>query len=197
MDGNVAGANGGGHNGTSTLDDSEETSWNCSVHPSVFFLLGTLVLTTCATGMLCAAIMTDHWEEVTWDIDRLDSLANGTIRLQSLLDRVVIRVSTNDLQDRTIAFLVPIHGGIWTLCLSLTDEEIDLLGRVDFPPVPTCVNYLSGASEIAGIKGSGYEPSADWQHRKSNMRYLSINKRLLYGYVKKGRQNMFGSDAAL
>ncbi|KAH1025735.1 hypothetical protein HUJ05_010404 [Dendroctonus ponderosae] len=118
MDGNAAGAS-----GVNATEDSEEAGWNCSVHPSVFFLLGTLVLTTCATGMLCAAIMTDHWEEVTWDMNRLEVLANGTVRLQWLLDRTVARVSTNDLNDRTVAFLVPMHGGIWTLCLSLTGMQ--------------------------------------------------------------------------
>ncbi|XP_066258437.1 uncharacterized protein [Euwallacea similis] len=174
MDGNVAGAS-----GNTGSEDPEEANWNCTVHPSVFFLLGkkhhvkkikkftialgTLVLTTCATGMLCAAIMTDHWEEVTWDMDQLEVLANGSVRLQWLLDRTVTRVATSD--DRTIAFLVPMHGGIWTLCLSLTDEEIDLLGRVGFPSVQPCVNYLSGGSE--GIRG--YESKADWQHRMQNL----------------------------
>ncbi|CAG9836632.1 unnamed protein product [Diabrotica balteata] len=142
----------------------DETGWNCSVHPSVFFLLGTLVLTTCATGMLCAAIMTDHWEEVTWDKNGVDFLANGTVRVQWLLDRTVARISTNE-RDRTIAFLVPMHGGIWTLCVSLSDEEINLLGRVGFPTVQSCVNYLSGG--IDGVRG--YEPRADWQHRMQNL----------------------------
>lgn len=87
------------------------------------FLVGTLVLTTCATGMLCAAIMTDHWEEVTWDRDDLEMLANSTVRLQWLLDNTVARVSTNDLKDRSIAFLVPMHGGIWTLCVSLNGNN--------------------------------------------------------------------------
>ncbi|XP_030751937.1 uncharacterized protein LOC115879312 isoform X2 [Sitophilus oryzae] len=122
MDGNAAGATATNDNVAAT-EDGEEASWNCSVHPSVFFLLGTLVLTTCATGMLCAAIMTDHWEEVTWDMDKLETLANGSVRLQWLLDRTVARVSTNDMRDRTIAFLVPMHGGIWTLCLSLTGMQ--------------------------------------------------------------------------
>ncbi|XP_023015615.1 uncharacterized protein isoform X1 [Leptinotarsa decemlineata] len=146
-------------------ETEDETGWNCSVHPSVFFLLGTLVLSTCATGMLCAAIMTDHWEEVTWDKPTLDYLANSTVRLQWLLDNTVAKVTTNDLKSRTIAYLVPMHGGIWTLCVSLTDEEITLLGRVGFPSVQSCVNYLSGG--IEGIRG--YEPRTDWQHRMQNL----------------------------
>lgn len=72
--------------------------------------------------MLCAAIMTDHWEEVTWDKDTLENLANSTVRLQWLLDNTVARVSTNDIKDRSIAFLIPMHGGIWTLCVSLNGK---------------------------------------------------------------------------
>lgn len=72
--------------------------------------------------MLCAAIMTDHWEEVTWDKDTLDALANSSVRLHWLLDNTVARVATNDIKDRSIAFLVPMHGGIWTLCVSLNGK---------------------------------------------------------------------------
>lgn len=102
-----------------TTETDDEPGWNCSLHPSVFFLLGTLVLTTCATGMLCAAIMTDHWEEVTWDREQLPFLANNSLSLQWLLDGAVIKI--NDGNDgASLAFLVPMHGGIWTLCYSLT-----------------------------------------------------------------------------
>lgn len=100
-------------------ETDEEAGWNCSIHPSVFFLLGTLVLTTCATGMLCGSIMTDHWEEVTWDRTMLETLTNGTIRLKWLVDGTVAMVTKND-DDRALAFLVPMHGGIWTLCVSLS-----------------------------------------------------------------------------
>lgn len=95
------------------------------------------MLTTCATGMLCAAIMTDYWEEVTWDKETLDMLANGTVRLRWLLDRTVARVSTSDTKDRTIAFLVPMHGGIWTLCVSLTGT-IELSKIFQFHPNRNC-----------------------------------------------------------
>lgn len=103
-----------------STEPEDESGWNCSVHPSVFFLLGTLVLTTCATGMLCGAIMTDHWEEVTWDKDEVLELTNNTVRVQWLLDGKIAKVSGNDERGRVLSFLVPMHGGIWTLCLSLT-----------------------------------------------------------------------------
>lgn len=105
-----------------STEADDETGWNCSVHPSVFFLLGTLVLTTCATGMLCGAIMTDHWEEVTWDKRAVEELANNTVRVKWLLDGKIAKVTQNDDDDRPLSFLVPMHGGIWTLCLSLTGE---------------------------------------------------------------------------
>lgn len=106
-----------------TTEAEDESGWNCSVHPSVFFLLGTLVLTTCATAMLCGSIMTDHWEEVTWDKQELANSINSSLRLQWIVDGKVARLTPNDEDtDTAYAFLVPMHGGIWTLCLSLTGE---------------------------------------------------------------------------
>ncbi|XP_045476790.1 uncharacterized protein LOC123682286 [Harmonia axyridis] len=146
-------------------EQDEDGRWNCSVHPSVFFLLGTLLLTTCATAMLCGAIMTDHLEEVSWDRYALEDLSNSTVRIQWYLDGKVAKIMTNDGKNKIIAFLVPMHGGIWTLCVSLTSEEIELLGEIGFPPVIQCVNYLSGG--LDGMRG--YEPRADWQHRMQNL----------------------------
>ncbi|KAF5302083.1 hypothetical protein FQR65_LT08633 [Abscondita terminalis] len=143
----------------------DESGWNCSVHPSVFFLLGTLVLTTCATAMLCGSIMTDHWEEVTWNKDDLDSMTNHTINIRWLLDGNVAKITANDARETTMAFLVPMHGGIWTLCLSLTAEDIQLLQQVGFPQLQPCVNYL--ADGIEGVKD--YEPRSGWQHRMQNL----------------------------
>lgn len=104
-------------------EGDDDTGWNCNVHPSVFFLLGTLVLTTCATGMLCGAIMTDHWEEVSWDKMEVSNLTNNTVRVQWLLDGKIGKVLTNDERNKVLSFLVPMHGGIWTLCLSLTGRS--------------------------------------------------------------------------
>lgn len=69
--------------------------------------------------MLCGSIMTDHWEEVTWNRQDVDNMTNNSIRVQWFLDGTVARVSINDARDSAMAFLVPMHGGIWTLCLSL------------------------------------------------------------------------------
>lgn len=143
-----------------STENEDETGWNCSVHPSVFFLLGTLLLTTCATGMLCGAIMTDHWEEVTWDRDLLNEMANESVHFLWHLDDTVAKVI--DARDKVLGFLVPMHGGIWTLCVNLQEKDIEILQKTDYPQMSQCVNYLSGGSD--GFKN--YEPRADWQHSK-------------------------------
>ncbi|KOB69290.1 Uncharacterized protein OBRU01_17115 [Operophtera brumata] len=58
-------------------------------------------------------------------------------------------------------FLVPMNGGIWTMCVSLEEEEISILHRAGFPKEPTCTNYLAENDEE--------EPRADWQHRMQNL----------------------------
>lgn len=40
-------------------------------------------------------------------------------------------------------FMVPMHGGIWTMCVDLTDEELRQLGKKGFPRVGKCLNYLA------------------------------------------------------
>lgn len=150
---------------TTNEGTEDESGWNCSVHPSVFFLLGTLVLTTCATAMLCGSIMTDHWEEVTWNKQELDTITNHSVNIHWLLDGNVAKITANDVRETTMAFLVPMHGGIWTLCFSLTAEDIQLLQQVGFPQLQQCVNYL--ADGIEGVKD--YEPRSGWQHRMQNL----------------------------
>lgn len=70
----------------------------CSAPPTVIFLLLTLLMTTTATAMLCAAIMTDHWENVMWDKEALMKIVNqsapskNTDKLEFLLDGKVARL---------------------------------------------------------------------------------------------------------
>jgi hypothetical protein len=137
--------------------------------------------------MLCAAIMTDHWEHVTWDRTNLDRISNDTsTQLEWFLDgrvaRIIPKAKTKLLPpsdyhltaklgeferrfgDRQSVYLVPMHGGIWTLCIDLTDDEIRQVSTGDgFPRTSQqqCVNYLAGNMESA--KGLEEERS-DWQH---------------------------------
>ena len=70
----------------------------CSAPPTVIFLLLTLLMTTTATAMLCAAIMTDHWENVVWDRAVLTSIVNQSSssknpkQIEFLLDGKVARL---------------------------------------------------------------------------------------------------------
>ncbi|XP_047358451.1 uncharacterized protein LOC124952500 isoform X4 [Vespa velutina] len=111
--------------------------------PRLVFLFATLVLTFAATGLLCGAIMTDHWEEVGWD---KEALIHANVSLTWLDDQVAMLETPpahrNHHRGRRGSFLVPMHGGIWTMCVSLSDDEIRLLGQVGFPQ-ERCINYLT------------------------------------------------------
>ncbi|XP_038212102.1 uncharacterized protein LOC119832513 [Zerene cesonia] len=131
----------------------------CGVHPSVFYLLATLLLTSCSTAMLCAAIMTEHWEHVSWERSALTALANASnTAIQWLLDEKVVKVEDTSKKKGGggSTFLVPMNGGIWKMCVSLEEEEVSILSRAGFPTEPLCTNYLAD--------DENEEPRADWQH---------------------------------
>ncbi|CAD6991339.1 unnamed protein product [Ceratitis capitata] len=144
---------------------------NCCVGPPpVLFLFVTLLMTTSATAMLCAAIMTDHWEHVTWDRNSLDRYTNrSNMQLEWMLDEKVAMLKPDKKAEyrfrRETVFLVPMHGGIWTLCIDLPMQELQELRRhPKFPRgAPPCVNYLAGSMENA----RGEEQRNDWQHSES------------------------------
>ncbi|XP_075973801.1 uncharacterized protein LOC142975044 [Anticarsia gemmatalis] len=134
----------------------------CGVHPSVFYLLATLLLTSCSTAMLCAAIMTEHWEQVVWEHAALAALANASnTALQWLLDEKVVKIEDSSNRKGGGTFLVPMNGGIWTMCVALDEEEVSILSRAGFPSQPVCTNYLANSDDE--------EPRADWQHRMQNL----------------------------
>ncbi|XP_059048591.1 uncharacterized protein LOC131843851 [Achroia grisella] len=139
-----------------------QTECECGVHPSVFYLLATLLLTSCSTAMLCASIMTDHWEHVVWEHAALVALANtSNTALQWLLDEKVAKIEDASNRKGGSTFLVPMNGGIWTMCVSLEEEEVSILSRAGFPTQPLCTNYLANNDDD--------EPRADWQHRMQNL----------------------------
>ncbi|EDW80980.1 uncharacterized protein Dwil_GK11267 [Drosophila willistoni] len=144
----------------------------CMGPPPVLFLFVTLLMTTSATAMLCAAIMTDHWEHVTWDRNSLDRYSNRSgLHLEWLLDEQVAMLKPDKRADhrfrRDSVFLVPMHGGIWTLCIDLNMQQLQELRRnPKFPRgAPPCVNYLAGSMENA----RGEEQRNDWQHSESQV----------------------------
>lgn len=54
------------------------TSTSCTTAPPLIFLFVTLLITTGATAMLCAAIMSDHWEHISWDRAIVDKMTRNT-----------------------------------------------------------------------------------------------------------------------
>lgn len=50
----------------------------CMATPPIIFLFVTLLVTTGTTALLCGAIMSDHWENVTWDRMLLEKLTHNT-----------------------------------------------------------------------------------------------------------------------
>lgn len=45
-------------------------------------------------------------------------------------------------------FLVPMHGGIWTLCIDLSESEMRQLGPYGFPNAVKCISYLAQSTDI-------------------------------------------------
>ncbi|XP_017143991.1 uncharacterized protein LOC108156809 [Drosophila miranda] len=165
----------------STAGGSACCSTCCMGPPPVLFLFVTLLMTTSATAMLCAAIMTDHWEHVTWDRNSLDRYSNRSgLHLEWLLEDQVAMLKPDKRADhrfrRDSVFLVPMHGGIWTLCIDLPIQQLQELRRnPKFPRgAPPCVNYLAGSMENA----RGEEQRNDWQHSESQVITLQPHLRM-------------------
>ncbi|CAG9584835.1 unnamed protein product [Danaus chrysippus] len=117
---------------------------------------------SCSTAMLCAAIMTQHWEHVSWERAALAALANASnTAIQWLLDEKVVKIEDSNQRKGGGTFLVPMNGGIWTMCVSLEEEEVSILSRAGFPKQPLCTNYLAD--------GDDEEQRGDWQHRMQNL----------------------------
>ncbi|XP_058821661.1 uncharacterized protein LOC131683583 isoform X1 [Topomyia yanbarensis] len=180
----------GGTTITSTAHQTQPTTTCCMMPPPILFLFFTLLMTSSATAMLCAAIMTDHWEHVSWNREQLDRLSNkSSIELQWYLDGRAAKFSVSDAhrksQDgrnkelelprrygvksnkpafdkRANVFLVPMNGGIWTLCVDLTPDEIRSMSSDGFPQVDQCVNYLAGNTDSTAVNEENTR--AEWQH---------------------------------
>lgn len=65
-----------GPDGRAVLANTPSTL--CNTPPPIIFLFVTLLLTISATAMMCVAVLTDHWETITWDRDFLIKLTNNT-----------------------------------------------------------------------------------------------------------------------
>lgn len=67
--------------------------------------------------------MSDHWEEIDWD---REDLIHANVNLTWYLNGQVARLESSVINHRnkhrvikSWSFLVPMHGGIWIMCVSL------------------------------------------------------------------------------
>lgn len=73
---------GGGDGGQQTTHGSLASMLRCAnAPPPLIFLLVTLLVTTSATAILCGAMMSDHWEHVTWDRVAIDQMTRNKSNL--------------------------------------------------------------------------------------------------------------------
>ncbi|KAL7639258.1 UNVERIFIED_CONTAM: hypothetical protein RMT77_009747 [Armadillidium vulgare] len=68
-------------------------------------------------------------------------------------------------QASRVIFLVPLHGGIWTLCVGLEIAEQKELERRGYP-FRGCINYLSAGG---GGGGSTMSEKSEWIQRMQNL----------------------------
>ncbi|XP_043225454.1 uncharacterized protein LOC122390979 isoform X2 [Amphibalanus amphitrite] len=136
------------------------------MHPACLLLVFTLLLTTAATLLLTYAELTDNWEIIRFDrasVQRTVDGLNGTHSLEWILDDQVGVVTIDGEQpDNKTVFLVPMNGGIWTLCVSLSESQRRTLREEGFHH-PMCTNYLSPELLSRG------ELRNDWIHRMQNL----------------------------
>lgn len=106
-----------------------------------------------ATGLLCGAIMSDHWEEIGWD---KENLIHANVNITWYLNGQVARLesSINHRNKHRVAksssFLVPMHGGIWIMCVSLSGTSCCGFDNVKLRPktAHTSIVHTSGFKYI-------------------------------------------------
>ncbi|XP_042880769.1 uncharacterized protein LOC122258715 [Penaeus japonicus] len=120
-------------------------------HPACLFLALTLLVTTAATMILCSAILTNHWEVITFEKAEVEAIAakhnathtltwlwGGKVGMVSIKLHQPLKLRRQDVgsqaymgsrshslrfrrQTTKSIYLVPMHGGIWTLCVGLSE----------------------------------------------------------------------------
>jgi hypothetical protein len=95
--------------------EQTQTGGFCNAPPTVIFLLITLIMTTSATSMLCAAFLTDHWENLHWDQGELMKIVNESEstqfgnKIEFLLDGKVARLPFKGGKCMRVVFFLLIY----------------------------------------------------------------------------------------
>lgn len=124
-------------------DDRESTHYpQPSTNLPILLFIITMILTSCATILTCLSLMTNYWEYISWDIRKVDEIkakarkdinAPPYVKVEPLplLDETLVKIVIEDFSPKnktdtnyepSTIYLVPMHGGIWTLCVSLNGK---------------------------------------------------------------------------
>ena len=117
------------------------------------FLTVTLAVTATASGFMVLALMTDHWEYIDFDRDRVQQISTNSTQVEWLMESHVARLNIppekvnlplkispmtlftksqlekqlkqpakREKRDVRTVYLVPMYGGIWTICTNLNGK---------------------------------------------------------------------------
>ncbi|XP_077526854.1 uncharacterized protein LOC144138445 [Haemaphysalis longicornis] len=126
--------------GTTTQQDGR----GCDA--SSFYLGATLLLSLGSALSLLLAFLSDHWELVLYDAERVSTLARQR-GLSLTRSRNVHRLT--DGAGQTGGFLlVNLNGGVHRMCATLDDDDLAFLGRDAASSAPgRCISYYSSSEE--------------------------------------------------
>ncbi|XP_076309147.1 uncharacterized protein LOC143224761 isoform X1 [Tachypleus tridentatus] len=115
----------------------------------------TLVFTAAATACLSLALLTNHWETVTFARDQVQRVANRSQHTLSWINKHLVRVDTSEdgvsktvkvysrqKTNADLVFLISLYGGVNAICTDISDEERTELLKDGFSP-PVCLSYLT------------------------------------------------------
>ncbi|XP_022249347.1 uncharacterized protein LOC111087338 [Limulus polyphemus] len=127
------------------------------------FTGATLVSTVAATACLSIALLTNHWETVTFVRDQVERVANSSQHSLRWVSKRLARVDTSEdgvskivkgvsssvysqqkMNNSTgdLIFLITLYGGVNAICTDISDEERSKLLTDEFSP-PVCLSYLT------------------------------------------------------
>jgi len=76
--------------------------------------------------------MSDHWEEIDWD---KKDLIHANVNLTWYGQVARLESSVNQRNKHRVvksSFLVPMHGGIWIMCVSLSGIKVIVILNIKF-----------------------------------------------------------------
>ena len=134
---------------------------------NILCLVGTVLITLATTVIVGVVVLSDYWENIQYSRDIVIDLVqkSGANMATELLfegkvivvkNRTVVPTSPTAVVNGTTAgaqqivkdvpveLLIQMHGGLWSLCMDLTDDEYDELTSL-YPHLTTpekCLNLL-------------------------------------------------------